>query len=75
MKIIDEQYHLPNGDIIDYNENKKVYVRCLETGIVYKGIRLCARELNIDYGCLCSHLKGRRKSVKKMHFEVVRKVS
>ena len=50
---------------------KSKKVRCIETGIVYSGIREAARQLNIRHTTICDDLLGRRKSKDGLTWEYV----
>jgi hypothetical protein len=49
----------------------KVPVFCLQDNKVYQSIRDASRAYNLDAASLTNHLKGRQKSVKKLHFQLV----
>ena len=48
-----------------------VRIRCIETGEEYESIHEADRKTGIDYRNLSAHLKGRVKSLKGLHFEVI----
>lgn len=51
--------------------SRQIKVRVVETGKVYKSIRECARDINVDQTTICQYLLGRIKTCKGYHFEKV----
>lgn len=53
-----------------YHDQFKKQIMCVETGIVFSGIRECEREMKLNHGNLLMHLKGhpKHKTVKGYHF-------
>lgn len=70
MKYIDKKSNTNSNDRRYVNEpieDRKLYIYCIETNTIYKGVWLCSRELNVDCHNLVGCLKGRRKSVGGYH--------
>ena len=53
------------------NEKIRRKVRCVETGIVYSGLRQAERETGIDHSQIAKNCRGKTKSCKGLHFEYV----
>lgn len=66
---VDNLEWLPHDEHLQQNKGKKV--RCIETGQEFDSIQQASREMGINQGNLVSHLKGRLKSIKGLHFEFV----
>lgn len=49
----------------------KISIICIEDNEIYKSIRDASRAYNLDAASLTNHLKGRQKSIKKLHFQLV----
>lgn len=52
------------------NGNSKA-IRCIETNECFECARDACKKYNINPVNMCAHLKGRRKSVNKLHFEYI----
>ncbi len=52
-------------------EGRRTMVRCVETGKVYKSIRQCADDLNINRSFISNRLRGGGKTKRGYHFERV----
>ena len=46
-------------------------IKCIETGETFDCARDACKKYNINPSNMCSHLKGRKKSVNKLHFEYI----
>lgn len=53
------------------NERISRKVRCIETGVVYSGLRQAERETGIDHSQIAKNCRGKSKSCKGLHFEYV----
>ena len=52
------------------NGNSKA-IRCIETNEYFECARDACKKYNINPANMCAHLKGRKKSVNKLHFEYI----
>ena len=50
---------------------RKLQVKCLEDGKIYESLRDASKAYNLDAATLTNHLKGRQKSIKQLHFQLV----
>ena len=63
------------GRYLGKDNPTSIPIRCIETGEEFESARMACLKYNIQASNMCHHLKGRKKSVNKLHFEYINNVT
>ncbi len=51
---------------------QKQSIKCIETNIIFSSMKECAVNMNLDHSTISKYFKGKVKSIKGFHFELVK---